>query len=337
MKMKKLTMAALLLVLCLLLSGCRTRTRLSGPAMPDDAGEQASDSLAGSLPEDIPDGEKDPDKQEKNGESRGQTKENPEASRKEYDENRPAEILPGTERTVHESGEGSGFSGSGENPDQSAAKLNPSAERSAVRTVAAGEAEQKGVSEEAEQADSAFSYYTVLLQDRMGSLFECKRMNVYWETPEDHLTVFKTSPEHALILEAGAYDVSARLLEGNLRVDDGWIGRKNPDIIVKAVSRKVLGTGVSSSAAARKVYTELLAREGWSALGAVKNGRILLLSEELLEAPHLRLAAALMIARTASPDLFADVSIGDALAMLGEEAAGTAPDGIFYYTGQGGF
>ena len=113
MKMKKLTVAALLLVLCLLLSGCRARTRLSGPAMPDDAGEQASDSLAGSLPEDIPDGEKDPDKQEKNGESRGQTKENPEASRKEYDENRPAEILPGTERTVHESGEGSGFSGSG--------------------------------------------------------------------------------------------------------------------------------------------------------------------------------------------------------------------------------
>jgi ABC-type Fe3+-hydroxamate transport system substrate-binding protein len=162
-------------------------------------------------------------------------------------------------------------------------------------------------------------------------------MNVYWETPEDHLTVFKTSPEHALILEAGAYDVSARLLEGNLRVDDGWIGRKNPDIIVKAVSRKVLGTGVPSSAAARKVYTELLAREGWSALGAVKNGRILLLSEERLEAPHLRLAAALMVARTASPDLFADVSIGDALAMLGEEAAGTAPDGIFYYTGQGGF
>lgn len=337
MKMKKLTMAALLLVLCLLLSGCRTRTRLSGPAMPDDAGEQASDSLAGSLPEDIPDGEKDPDKQEKNGESRGQTKENPEASRKEYDENRPAEILPGTERTVHESGEGSGFSSSGESPDRSESKLDPEAERAATQTVPAEEAEQAGVSEDAEEADSAFTYYSVLLQDRLGSLFECQRLNVYWETAGDHLTVFRSSPEHALILEAGANDVSSRLLENNLHVDDGWIGRKNPGIIVKVVNRNVLGTGVSSADAARSVHTGLLTRDGWSAIDAVRNKRVLLLSEELLEAPHLRLAAMLMIAKAANPGLFADVSPDDALAMLEEEAAGTAPNGLFYYTDQGGF
>jgi hypothetical protein len=64
---------------------------------------------------------------------------------------------------------------------------------------------------------------------------------------------------------------------------------------------------------------------------------VLLLSEELAEAPHLRLAAMLMIAKTAYPELFADISIDHALEMLAEEAAGSVPAGIFYYNGQGGF
>ncbi len=340
MKIRKTVYAALLLALCLLLSGCRTRTGLSGPGTPADPGQQAGDSsvaFAGSRPDDGPEPDKATDEQEKNEEPGDQTKENPEASRKEYDENRPAEILSGAERTVHESGEGAGFSGSGENADRTAAKLDGNAEKTATRTVPAEEAEQAGISEEAEEADSAMSYYSVLLQERTGSLFECQRLTVYWETPEDHLTVFKTSPEHALILQAGSYDVSARLLEGNLHVDDGWIGRKNPGIIVKAVNRSILGSGVSSPEAARGIYAALLRREGWSAMDAVKNKRVLLLSEELLKTPYLRLAAMLLLAKTASPGQFEDVNVEDALAMLGEEAAGRVPDGIFYYTDQGGF
>ena len=92
------------------------------------------------------------------------------------------------------------------------------------------EAEQKGVSEDAAEADSAMTFYSVLLQERTDSLFECQRMNVYWETKEDHRTVFKTSAEHQLMLKAGAYDVSARLMEPNLHVDDGWSVRKNPGL-----------------------------------------------------------------------------------------------------------
>ena len=40
-----------------------------------------------------------------------------------------------------------------------------------------------------------------------------------------------------------------------------------------------------------------------------------------------------MIAKTAYPDLFADISIDHALEMLAEEAAGSVPAGIFYYNG----
>ena len=339
MKKKKTALAVLLLALCLLLCGCRTRTntgRQAGPEHEEGQAEGVSAPVSGSLPGGG-DGDSAAQEQEKNEEPGDQTRENPEASRKEYDEDRPAEILPGTERTVHGSGDGDGSAASGADADRSVPKLNESAEKTATRTEAAEEAERKGVSEDAAEADSAMTYYTVLLQDRTGSLFECQRMYVYWETAVDHTTVFKTSPEHSLILDAGAYDVSARLLEGNLRVDDGWVVRKNPDVIVKAVDRSVLGTGTASADAARRVYGGLLSREGWSSVNAVRNKRVLVLSEELLEAPHLRLAAMLMIAKTANPDLFADVSADDALAMLAEEASGSAPGGIYYYNGQGGF
>ena len=351
---------ALLLILCLAVSGCRTRTGIPGQADPGETEVRTENVYAsGSRPGEDPDSpdvpedslEQDgsqaaPDKTGKadsgaedpagDGEPGGRTRENPEASRREYDESRPAEILPGSERTVHGAGEGPGYSGSGEESDRSAAKLNEDAEKTAKQTVPAEEAEQKGVSEDAAEADSAMTYYSVLLQDRMGSLFECQRKNVYWETKEDHVTVFKTSPEHALILNAGAYDVSARLLEANLHVDDGWIGRKNPEVIVKVVDRSVLGTGAGSAGAARSVYAGLLSREGWSGMEAVRNGRVLLLSEELLEAPHLQLAAMLILAKTANPELFADLDADRALEMLSEEATGTVPAGIFCYSGQGG-
>ena len=337
MKSRKIIPAVLLLALCLALTGCRTRTGLHGQAGLNEKDGQAD--IPAPLSEALPDGEPegDTDEQEKSREPGGSTRENPAASRKEYDENRPAEILPGAEKTVHGSGEGNGFGASGEDPDPPAARLNENVEKTATRTVPADEAEQTGVSEEAEKADSAVTYYTVLLQDRTSSLFECQRLNIYWETGEDHVTIFRTSPEHQLILDAGAYDVSARLLEGNLHVDDGWIGRKNPDLVVKVTDRSVLGTGVLTGEGARRAYTELLARDGWQDISAVRNRRVLLISEEVLEAPHLQLAAKLAIAKMANPDLYADVDPGQALAMLGEETTGSVPNGIYFYNGQGGF
>jgi hypothetical protein len=71
-------------------------------------------------------------------------------------------------------------------------------------------------------------------------------------------------------------------------------------------------------------------------MDAVRNGRVLLLSEELLEAPHLQLAAMMMIAKTAYPEFFGEISVDHALEMLAEEATGSIPAGIFYYSSQGG-
>lgn len=337
MNVKKLAGLFLLLLLCWMLTGCRTRTGMGGSGnrgKETNVPFQGTSSLASSYEdEDAEDWEK---KQEKNEETGDKTKENPEASRKEYDEQAPAEIVPTAGRAIHTTGEGSGTSALDEQAN-AAAKISMAATETAVQTVMADRAEQRGVSADAVEADSALTYYTVLLQERMGGLFECQRLSVYWETKEDHVTIFKTSQEHSLIVNAGAYDVSARLMKENLRVDDGWIGRKNPGVIVKAVDNGVLGAGISSTGKAQMVYASLTARPGFAAIDAVRNGKVILLSQALLEAPYLQTAAMLVIAKTANPALMEDVDIQRALTLLAEEAAGSALSGHYYYNGQGGF
>ena len=133
-----------------------------------------------------------------------------------------------------------------------------------------------------------------------------------------------------MILDAGAYDVSARLLPENVRIDDGWVCRKNPEIIVKIVPRNILGGGVANAAAALAELQALVSRPGWQDTDAVKNKRVLLLSQDMLEAPHLLLAAGLVIAKAANPEVYADVDTAQALKALTEEAAGTAGEGLYY-------
>ena len=324
----------LALIFALLLSGCRVRTNGS------ETGESGYDEGSLSMVESELSGETEPDPDDTMSaasdiEQGSTTKENPEASRKEFDENAPVEIAPGTQRELNTEGEGAGTALNDVEAGTSASLLSELAEDTAEQMVPADEAEQTGVSPEGDEADSAMTYYTVLLKDRMGSLFECQRLNVYWETAEDHVTVHKTSPEHELILNAGAYDVSARLLEENLHVDDGWIVRKNPGVIVKVVDSSVLGSGVHSETAAKAVYESLVSRAGFGGIDAVRNRRVLIISQEMLETRHLQTVVMLLIAKTANEDVMSDVVPAEALKMLTEEATGLVPGGTYYYTGKG--
>ena len=102
MRRKTTIFLILLLFLCPVLTGCRVRTTVSG--QQDPAGGSSA-AFHNPEPGSFPDSEADPadssDEQKKNEEAAGKTKENPDSSRKEYDENAPAEIVPGTEQTLH--------------------------------------------------------------------------------------------------------------------------------------------------------------------------------------------------------------------------------------------
>ena len=322
--------AALLLIL---LGGCRVRTTpesAPGGNVPDQvhsgnasAGqEEASDRTAGTA-------EGDPEISD----SGDNTRENPEADRKEYDADADAEIIPGASHTA--AGEGAGEASSRNNPEteRRESMLGEDAEKSATRIVSAGEADRMGVAEDAKSAETVADYYRALLTDRLGTLMECKRLYAYWETDTEWRTVYRTSPEHRIIMDSGCYDVSGRLTEERVQVDAGWVARKNPDVIIRVAPAGVLGSGVFTTFEAENIRSGMMRREGWSGIRAVQTGRVILIAPEMTEAPHMQLAAELLIAKAAYPELFPDVDVREALKALTEEATGTIPEAVFFYDG----
>ena len=300
--MKRLGSILLCLSCLVLLSACRVRTggvgslpetgneTLSGTSVTEDGQEALSQDTGLAETAD-----------------QGTNVEDREAERRIYDEDATADIREQAERAIVSSGEGEGESESGE--EGRADQVRDQGGIRALRLVTVPEAERKGTADNADAAQSALEYYTVLLQEKAEALFECKRVNVYWETREDLVTVHKTSTEHSLILLAGAYDVSARLLPENLHVDDGWVVRKSPDVIVKVVPK---GQEVPLG--------QLQAREGWDGIPAIREEKIVFVSEEFLGNRHLEMAATLMLAALSYPEVYADVDVDMAVRQLADEA-----------------
>lgn len=340
MRVKQILLFLLIAGLLLVLSGCRTRISGVRPGETTASIEEGGSGESGQgethvgisgNPSALETEGHDP---EESDEAANQTRNHPESSKKEYDENGQAEINPGSKELIHNAGEGSGAPLVNEE-EKAEDHFNDQAELPAVQMTAVPDADKMTISREAEEADSALTYYSVLLEERMGSLFECQRANIYLETEKDYVTVHKSSIEHSLILQAGAYDVSSRLLAENLQVNAGWVFRKNPQVIVKFVDSNILGSAVNSAAAAKAVYHELQTRDQWETIDAIQSKKVLIVSNEYMQSPYLQIAACLMIAKTANPDLLADVDPEEALDMLMEEATGKLHSGIWYYSENG--
>lgn len=334
--MRKQRIILLLALLALLLGGCRVRTLPLEPEEPAPPMEEPLAEQEQAVPEE-PEPPEEPEEPADEPEAPTEEVPSPDApaqpdetsERREFAPEASGELTPEAETPVYVPAEPSeeaaaptpaAGEGGGQNVEA------PDAELTVTETVPAEEAEQLGVDESGEVAESVQTYYLTLLDSRLGDLFECKRLYVYWETAEDHRTVFKTSPEHQLILLAGAYDVSARLLEENLTVDDGWVTRKNPDAVVKVVD------GVLDASAAQALCAELSARPEWAATTAVRDRRVLVLSGELLQTSSGRTAAAVYLAKLLYPEQMQDVDAEEALRALSEEASGRALTGLYAYT-----
>ncbi|MGM9638307.1 MAG: hypothetical protein ACI3XT_01790 [Butyricicoccaceae bacterium] len=331
---------SLFLVFGLILSaaGCRSRTTADGqPALHTPDVPEISDEAQASA-EDASDAAKEdtaeqPFEGEPEADMDSDTEEDPNADRKEYDADADAEVLPGADHSLRtEDGEPGPASEDASSGRPTGAE-EENAAQAVTETVPAEEAENTGTAENGEAADTALDYYQSLLNERLGTLFECERFSVYWETKEEYRTVFKTSFEHQLIVDAGAYDVSAKLLAENLTVDDGWVERKDPGLIVKVVDSDLLGDGVFTTGMASAAREALKARPGWENVTAVKNDAVVLLSEELLGDQAMRTAAAVYLAKIMYPSLFEDTDADECLQLLTAEAYGSAASGIYVFVG----
>ena len=340
MMYRKLCLFAAMLCLLLTLSGCTLRTRI---ILTDDADQAAAQNLGGSS---LSAGEQAADARdgamplEQSGENRQEASDepdpnassvhDPDAGRREYHDHADAELVEGEDKKLWLVAQDASARAAEDEANQGGIETYR-ASLKATEILSQQEAEQLGVSEEAPRADNAYQFYQTLLNERVGSLFECKRLYVYWETPVDYRTVFKTSPEHNVILMAGGYDVAAKRKEDALLVDDGWIERKAPGFMVKCVEASVLGKHVRGTQEVQRVFEALCARPGWNEMNAVKTKNVILLSEELMDTKWGQLAAALYIAQIMYPDEMSDVDTKEALRLLSQEATGTEIDGVFAY------
>lgn len=340
MKHGKGCLCALVLYMLLMLSGCTLRTRIipaddahqaagqntGGSSYP--AGEQAADALTDAMP--LASTSENRDASSDEPDPNAPSVHDPDARRREYQEHADAELVTGEDHKLW-------LAAQENHPDAAEGKAEQggietdSAALKATELLSQQEAEHLGVSEEAPRADTVYQFYQTLLNDRVGSLFECKRLYVYWETSVDYQTVFKTSAEHQVILMAGGYDVAAKRQADALLVDDGWIGRKAPGCMVKCVEPSVLGKGVRSTQEAQRVLAALCARPGWNEMKAVQMQTVLLLSEKLMDTKWGQLAAALYLAQIMYPDEMSDVDPEEALRLLSQEATGAEISGVFTY------
>lgn len=344
MKMKKTKTICLLLMILLLLSGCRKRTGVSSPSEqtaalhPADTETETAESGHGnetgshSVEDSTQSGEVLSDEMTESE----QTRENPESRRREYDETADVEIRDGQAKRLQDAGDGEGFFEYAADALGAVSRADEHAERTATRTSWVEQSDRLSASETGELSESALRYYTVLLAERTSSLFECKKLYAYLEMPENYVTIHKTSGMHACLINAGLYDVAARLRENDLMVDDGWVIRKNPDMIVKVVDPSVLGHSVQVASLAGQVYDSLLSRPEWDSIAAVQKRRVVLISSELLDNPYLQCAGMLFLAKSAYPELFEDVDLSEAAAMLIDEVGGSAFTGTYFYDAQGG-
>ena len=360
---------ALALIFAIALGGCGIRARIpdASTELPKDEPliEASSEQpLAPPLEESLPPAPEDPDppeEEEPSGpdaappaeESReADPVQDENSERKEFSQDASGELSPDAETLIadavppkeNEPHEGTGQEeapkeeppaeapvATGESGPAAPVAGKEASDKTVTEIVSADEADRLGASEEAPEAETVMQYYQALLAQRTSDLFECKKLDLYWESPEDYTTVHKSSSAHKVIQLAGAYDVSAKLQEDDLVIDDGWLQRKNPGAIVKCVDSSLLGQGIAGSGGASEEASKILGRPGWTETAAAKDGVVMVLSESLLRSPAGQTAAAVYMAKTMYPQAMEDVDPDEAFRELMEESGGSVPSGLYFY------
>lgn len=304
MKYKRIRILTVLLLISLL-SGCRYRTtpaRLAQYAREDPVTEQQD-------------------------EQRNTSQEEDEATDRDQDLNRPAsELSAEADKKFEHLNPDSNRSGTNDNGNDAVtapdSDLNPDVNPS----TPSDSGDNAVIGPDGGTIGAVVDRYTELLESGTGQLYPCQMQYLYFETTENYHTVARKSQEDNVILEAGAYNCAEKRSAANLTVDDAWVISKDPGLIVKCVDDSVLGANVSDTARADEIYQAIADRPGWSNMAAVQNGKILLISDSLMQTDNGRLIAKLCIAKYLYASLFSEIDISEMCSQLLQS------DGIYTYS-----
>jgi iron complex transport system substrate-binding protein len=147
-----------------------------------------------------------------------------------------------------------------------------------------------------------------LIRRKLEEVPSQRRVRVYVESYTDYTSVSKGSGGHQLCVAAGGMNIAESLPVPYPKVSSEWVLERNPQVIVKAVTRsKVpIGYGVTDVAPLERVREEIMNRPGWSEMEAVKKGRVYLISADIWTGPRAFVGICYM-ARWFYPELFGDI------------------------------
>lgn len=138
-----------------------------------------------------------------------------------------------------------------------------------------------------------------LIRERIGHVSDDTRPNVYFESYTDYVAYGNVSAASSLAGLLQVNSISDRAFSNATRVSPEWIVRQNPEVIIKSFIPDGTRTLESEHAA-------LMTREGFMEMDAAKNGRVYVVSGNLIFSPHAPVGA-IFLAKALYPEQFSDL------------------------------
>ncbi|OKY77470.1 MAG: ABC-type Fe(3+)-hydroxamate transport system periplasmic component [Candidatus Methanohalarchaeum thermophilum] len=184
-----------------------------------------------------------------------------------------------------------------------------------------------------ERAEELLDFYETQknkIKSNLSELPEEQRLDVYIEGHEPYSTASRESGWHQVLELVGADNIAEDLNATYPDVSSEWVLENNPDVIVKVVTGDAFGYNIDNSTRASEIYGEIVNREGLSEVDAVKDGKVILISEDVLSAMRHPVGAT-YLAKGLYPEKLKDLEPGEIHETYLEEFQNIRYDGNWFY------
>lgn len=152
-----------------------------------------------------------------------------------------------------------------------------------------------------------FEKYQKLFKERTKNIPLNKRPRVYLEGYTDYSGTGPGSGGAELLDGVEARNISAGLRAAYPKVNPEWVVAQNPQVIIKACASSIPSGYGEKPDAMKKKRVEMMRRPGWDKIGAVRQGKVYMLSSEIYTGPRAIVGMAYM-AKWLYPQFFRDVN-----------------------------
>jgi len=191
-----------------------------------------------------------------------------------------------------------------------------------------------GRSERAAELINFFDEYLGEVHSRISQLKPEEKVRVYFEQWTDYKSVAEGAGYHDMVTMAGGINIFAGSGVAYPEVSPEAVLEKGPQVVIKNTTPKYAASGYTAadSGEMAALRSELVGRPGWANLEAVRNGRVFVISNEIVGGAKKPIGIC-YLAKCLYPDKFQDI---DPMAMLKEyleKFQGVPYRGIYVYPG----